>query len=333
MGSKISNKKIAIFGCKNTSRMLFEQLSEVAEITAIITISPAQGEKHQVAGYDDLSNLKDRVKYFYAAQSYSLKDQDDQQAITDMELDIAFVNGWQRLLPQSILQSLSIGAFGMHGSAHDLPLGRGRSPMNWSLIEGQNKFYTSLFQYKPGIDDGDVVGTVEFSINAHDNAQTLHYKNTLSMLHLIKSHLPLICEGRYQTTPQKDVPPTYYPKRTPEDSIIDWREDINAIDRKIRAVTAPFNGSFSYINGEKITIWRAAPFQSDSEDHAFQDHKAGSIVSMFPDNSFLVRVIGGLLIIHDYNFAGRMKTGDVLSSPTDQIKTFPTNEQGGYDLP
>ena len=42
--------------------------------------------------------------------------------------------------PEEILNTLSIGALGLHGSADMLPKGRGRSPMNWSLIEGKKRF-------------------------------------------------------------------------------------------------------------------------------------------------------------------------------------------------
>ena len=50
----------------------------------------------------------------------------------------------KRLIPIDILEQFSVGAFGMHGSSMDLPLGRGRSPLNWSLIEGRKFFYKSF---------------------------------------------------------------------------------------------------------------------------------------------------------------------------------------------
>src|SRR3989338_7611323 len=59
------------------------------------------------------------------------------------------VAGYMDLRP--FLKSLSVGAFGMHGSSKPLPFGRGRSPINWSLIQDKKIFYTHLFQYLPGV--------------------------------------------------------------------------------------------------------------------------------------------------------------------------------------
>ena len=72
--------------------------------------------------------------------------------------DLLCALGWGRLVPEAVLQMLGKFACGMHGSAFGLPRGRGRSPMNWSIITGHNRFITSLFRYTPGMDDGDILG-------------------------------------------------------------------------------------------------------------------------------------------------------------------------------
>ena len=99
---------------------------------------------------------------------------------------IGFAIGWQRLIPENILNCFECGVFGMHGSSQDLPFGKGRSPMNWSLIEGRKWFYTNLFKYENGIDNGDIIGKDCFSIQESDTAETLHYKNLLSFFNILK---------------------------------------------------------------------------------------------------------------------------------------------------
>ena len=76
----------------------------------------------------------------YQVNRYDLKDKSDIQKIKDFKIDIAFCIGWQRLIPAEILSSVSVGIFGMHGSSQNLPKGRGRSPMNWSIIENRKYF-------------------------------------------------------------------------------------------------------------------------------------------------------------------------------------------------
>ena len=63
------------------------------------------------------------------------------EMIKSLNIDIIFCMGWQRLIPEWLLNDLSVGAFGMHGSNKPLPHGRGRSPLNWSLIQDKNMFH------------------------------------------------------------------------------------------------------------------------------------------------------------------------------------------------
>ena len=104
----------------------------------------------------------------------------------------------------------------MHGSSEPLPRGRGRSPMNWSIIEGKNKFITNLFKYDEGIDSGEVVDTQIFDINPWDTIAILQHKNTISQIQLILKNLPKIIDQKIKYIPQRtDIEPTYYPKLSP----------------------------------------------------------------------------------------------------------------------
>ena len=57
--------------------------------------------------------------------------------------------------------------------------GRGRSPLNWSVINGDTRFILNLFQYDADPDSPNVFANEMFSINPHDTIRTLQYKNIL----------------------------------------------------------------------------------------------------------------------------------------------------------
>ena len=59
---------------------------------------------------------------------------------------------------------------------------------------------------------------------------------------------------------------SYCAQRTPDDGIIDWHESAHSILRFIRAVGEPYPGAFTFCEGEKLFIDRAALF---SESHRF----------------------------------------------------------------
>ncbi len=129
----MNTKRIGIAGCKHTTLELIDALCRAGfKPDQLITISPEEGQRAEVAGYMDLRDpMQKRGIPVYTAQSYSLKNETDQAAILPLKLDALFVMGWQRLIPEWFLNSLSIGAFGMHGSSKRLPYGRGRSPPAW----------------------------------------------------------------------------------------------------------------------------------------------------------------------------------------------------------
>ena len=227
----------------------------------LITIDENLGGKNKVADYTDLKSCAEKLNVgFYQAKSYNLKDSEDIEKINAMQIDLAFVVGWQRLIPGEILQNISIGVFGMHGSSMDLPLGRGRSPMNWSIIEDRKFFYTNLLKYDAGVDSGDILDTFLFSIRADDTAETMQFKNTLAMKHLILKNISRLLENNFTLKKQKEIAPTYYPKRNPADSLIDWERDIFYIERHIRAVTKPFNGAYSFIENAKSGNFQSGCF-------------------------------------------------------------------------
>lgn len=325
--------KIAVFGCKATTLFLLDNLNLPFPVRHLITITPEAGQKHQVADYLDLKAAAEaRGIEVYQAKYYSLKHDDDLAHINSLGIDVAIVMGWQRLIPAQVLSGLSIGAFGMHGSSMNLPLGRGRSPMNWSIIEGRRVFYTNLFRYDPGVDSGDVVDTFKFQITDRDTAETMHFKNTLAMKYLVERNIDKLVRNDFQLTKQDDsITPTYYPKRSPEDGLIDWEQDVEVLARFIRAVTRPFNGAFTFSGDQQISIWDAHVF--DVHDFGYEKWNAGTVVAVFESGKFLVKCFGGLLLVTAYDAPFAVQKGMQFGNNGLLIKRFERNNQGFFDIP
>ena len=296
------DKKVAVVGCKHTTKDLIIGLQRNGfAVDHCVTIGPEKGIEQKVAGYFNLANyLDDEGIPFTVARTYNLKGKNDRETILNLGLDMLLVMGWQRLIPDWLLDSLSIGAFGMHGSSKPLPHGRGRSPMNWSLIQNKEIFYTHLFQYLPGVDDGPVVGVQTFDINQFDDCHTLHFKNTLSMIKLTSDFLPSLLDGSVQKENQQSEGASYYPKRTAEDGLIFWDDTTLNLYNFIRAVTKPFPGAFGFLDDnpdEKVVIWKAIPFDTRLK---WPNAISGEIVEVFYDGCFIVKTLDSTLLIQEY---------------------------------
>jgi methionyl-tRNA formyltransferase len=284
-------RRLGVVGCKHTTRDFIVGLSRAGvTIDHCVTIGPEKAIQQRVAGYYDLRPfLEARRVPYTVAETYSLKRDVDADRLLALRLDCLLVMGWQRLLPDWWLSSLSVGAFGMHGSFKPLPHGRGRSPMNWSLLQGRTVFFTHLFQYLPGVDDGPVVGAQMFDLTPFDTALTAHFKNMLASIRLCAEHLTPLMTGEAILTPQPNEPASFWPKREEEDGIIYWSDTTTDIYNLVRAVTRPFPGAISYLDDDRnklIRVWRAIPFDSHL---TWPTARPGEIVEVFYDGSFVVK--------------------------------------------
>jgi methionyl-tRNA formyltransferase len=327
----MANKNVVVFGCKNTTRYLINSLHLQLKISYIITISNEKNNKLNVPDFSDLTDLSIKLKIpIYYCNKYSLQNKQDISFLKSLNIDIAFVIGWQRLIPEDLLKNVKVGFFGMHGSAANLPKGRGRSPMNWAIIEGRKHFYTNLFKYSPGIDDGDIVDTVKFSITNEDTAETMHYKNMISMRFLIQKNLISLINNKVTCIPQKSTTPSYYPKRNEDDSLIDWELDIYKLQRFIRAVTKPFNGAFTFLNNNKFIIFDAQIFDLFDFDYTNEDN--GKILEVFESGKFLVKCNGGVLLVNNYSFDDKFEKGNIFNNYNHVLNLFQINSHGFFDF-
>lgn len=324
-------KNILLFGCKDTTLHTARYLKSLDLKVHLVTISPQLGSKNQVAGYEDLAAYSEIFESIYVARKYSLSEEDVAFIKKSNQASVGFCIGWQRLIPETLLASVSNGVFGMHGSARDLPFGKGRSPMNWAIIEGRRLFHTNLFKYEAGVDNGAILDSETFSINDSDTAETLHYKNTLAMCNLIEKNIESLLTGKYSLKHQVlEGGESFYPKRTPADGCIDWRDDLYNIDRLIRAVTKPFDGAFSMLNKEIMIVERASIFYTDLESHPFKGECFGKVLDVFPGGKFLVRCSGGVLIVNDYQ--GKIpRAGACFELSDSPFSRFSRNVYGFFD--
>ena len=311
-------KTVCIFGCKYTTLELIKRLiKNKFQVDYCITITPEKAIEQKVAGYIDLEPFLQEYKIpVKRVSKYNLDSKEDKEILKSLHIDIIFCMGWQRLIPEWLLNNLSVGAFGMHGSNKPLPHGRGRSPLNWSLIQNKKIFFTHLFQYLPGVDDGPIIGCLKFDINPWDDCNTLHLKNLLAMSKLCEKHLPDLLENKVNSIPQNKIEPSYFPKRSMEDGIIFWEDSMIDIYNLIRAVTKPFPGAFSFINNDKekkIIIWNAIPFDTRLE---WENKTYGEILEIFNDGTFIVMCADGVVLIKEYTYENKSELieGNILGS-------------------
>ena len=184
--------KIVFVGCLEYGINLLKALvRNNIYISYIVCINPKKAEEQNVSGYFDFGKLANELDIpIYYCEKYSLKSLDDELFFNNQKFSLLIQGGWNRLFPDNILKILKIGAVGVHGSSYFLPKGRGRSPLNWSIIENKKRFILHFFIIKQGIDDGDVFHYEMFDINDWDDIKTLYFKNTYVSTRVLLKYIP-----------------------------------------------------------------------------------------------------------------------------------------------
>ena len=183
------------------------------------------------------------------------------EKIRNISPEVIFSFYYRNLLSKEILKIPSVGSFNLHGSL--LPAYRGRCPINWVLVKGEQHTGVTLHHMVEGPDAGDIVGQKEVVIEFEDTSFTLYQKLCVQAKELLGELLPLIKKGIVPRIAQNLKEGSYYGGRRPEDGKIDWGWPVMQIYNLVRAVTEPYPGAFTYLpEGEKLFIWWALPKKS-----------------------------------------------------------------------
>lgn len=178
-----------------------------------------------------------------------------QEKLEELAPDFLLAIGWYYMIPKSMLNLFSKGAAGIHASL--LPKYRGNAPLVWAMINGEKETGISFFYFSDGVDEGDIIGQKAFSIQSEDTILDLLNKTKSAAIEVLLEYMPAIANGTSPRLPQDHSQATNFPKRSPEDGLINWDWDAERIRNFIRAQTKPYPGAFTYINGKKVIIWDA----------------------------------------------------------------------------
>lgn len=302
--------KLVVFGVKDTSENIVEFIhNNIRPVDLVITINSEVLKKNQVSGFKGLSVLTDRYRIpVFEADSYFLTDEKTKAFMEENTFEIAVSMGWQRLIPKCVLDKFEYGVYGFHGNSGYLPFGRGRSPLNWSVILGDTRFNLNLFRYDEKADSPNVFATEMFSITPHDNIRTAQYKNMICSKNLIRKLLRAYQEGNIAVRTESRDFDSWYEKRTAADGKIDFHERTRSIYNLIRGVSEPFPGAFAMCGGQTVRIWEAHPFDEMID---FSAYRPGEIVDIF-DGKLIVRTVDGSLLVDRYECGRILAVGDIL---------------------
>lgn len=188
-------------------------------------------------------------------QPASLRPQENQQLVADLNADVMVVVAYGLILPKAVLDMPRLGCINVHGSL--LPRWRGAAPIQRSLWAGDADTGVTIMQMDVGLDTGDMLYKLSCPITDEDTSATLYDKLAeLGPKGLIDT-LQQLADNRVQPEVQDAALVTYAEKLTKEEARLDWSLPAAQLERCIRAFN-PWPMSWLEIDGQPVKVWQAS---------------------------------------------------------------------------
>jgi len=243
--------RAVVFAYHNVGvRCLKVLLAHGVDITLVVTHADDPGETHW---FDSVAATA--ADYGIAtAMPEDPNARDNVAQVAACAPDFLFSFYYRKILGAQLLALPKRGALNMHGSL--LPRFRGRTPVNWAVLEGARETGATLHYMTTKPDDGDIVAQTPVPILPDDTAREVFDKVTVAAELTLDRALPALIAGNAPRRPQDHARGSYRGGRRPEDGVIDWTRDAGTIHNLVRAVAPPYPGAFTAVGGVPARILR-----------------------------------------------------------------------------
>lgn len=185
-------------------------------------------------------------------QPERLRDEAFVEAMRELQPDLGIVIAF-RMLPEVIWSMPKLGTFNLHASL--LPEYRGAAPINWAVINGEEKTGITTFLLNHEIDKGAIIGQVEMPIEEEDTVGTMYDKLMMRGRDLVVDTVERIAAGDYTAREQMHIDEATLkpaPKIFKDDCRIDWSWEGRRIVNFVRGLS-PYPAAWTpmYLDGEE----------------------------------------------------------------------------------
>ncbi|MEH6716047.1 methionyl-tRNA formyltransferase [Parasphingorhabdus flavimaris] len=181
----------------------------------------------------------------------SLKDEAEQAAFAELDLDVAIVAAYGLILPQAILDAPKKGCLNIHGSL--LPRWRGAAPVQRAILAGDMETGITIMQMGAGLDTGPMLLKAATAIDgktAGELTDELADTGAALMVQYLAS------PTEYPPETQDDALATYARKIEKQDARLDFSQPADQVERQIRAYN-PQPGAFFEYQSNRYRILEA----------------------------------------------------------------------------
>uniref|UniRef100_A0A3Q2TDV3 10-formyltetrahydrofolate dehydrogenase n=1 Tax=Fundulus heteroclitus TaxID=8078 RepID=A0A3Q2TDV3_FUNHE len=158
-----------------------------------------------------------------------------------------------QFIPMNVIDHPKHGSIIYHPSI--LPLHRGASAINWTLIHGDKKAGFTVFWADDGLDTGPILLQRECAVEPNDTVDTLYNRFLFPEgIKAMVEAVQLIADGKAPRIPQTEEGATYEGIQKKSNSKVNWAQPAEAIHNWIRGHDK-VPGAWTVIDGQPVTLY------------------------------------------------------------------------------
>jgi methionyl-tRNA formyltransferase len=249
-------------------------------------------------------------------QPKTFKSPEAQEQFISLKADLGILAFVSQIIPPPVFSAPRVGSICYHPSL--LPKYRGRSAINWTLINGETVTGFTIFWLDKGIDTGPILLQKEVPIDPEETTGTLYFNKLFPMgVEAMGEAVDIIKAGNPPRIAQDESKATYDPPCGDEHARIDWSKSGRDVHNLIRGCD-PQPGAYTFWQGKMLRLFDCRLSSENSSAAAGQVMAIGA-------QELTVAAIGGTLRVKKARAEGakvsaaefarqaNLKVGDKLS--------------------
>lgn len=305
--------KIIFFGTPDFAAGALQALLDSGHtVTAVVTQPDKAKGRSKTPVYSPVKEcaVKTGIPVLQPAR---VKSPDSVEMLRAYEADVFIVAAFGQILSKEILDMPRFGCLNIHASL--LPAYRGASPIQWAVINGEEKTGVTIMQMDEGVDTGDILYQKEIKLDEKETGESLFEKLAVLGAEAIIEALALLSAGKLVRAAQCEEKATHTGMIHKDMGEIDWSMSAEKLERLVRGLNS-WPSAFTFWEGKQLKIWESDVCKDDglSEEAEYEKRAAAGTVIKVEKNRFAVKCGEGALWILSLQLEGkkRMRTLDFL---------------------
>lgn len=234
--------KVVFLGTPEFAKTALEAIHQSHhEVVGVVTVADKASGRGQKINQSPVKiyTSENNIPIF---QPEKLRNPEFLEELRKLDADVFVVVAF-RMMPKVLFEMPKMGTFNLHASL--LPDYRGAAPINYAVINGEEKTGATTFFINEKIDEGNILLQEEIQVLENENAGSLHDRLMEMGAKLVVKTLDGLAENSITERPQPEVE---HPKNAfkifKEDTRIDWTKNSKEVHQFILGMS-PYPAAFT----------------------------------------------------------------------------------------